>query len=356
MSQGRSSQVTRFDRWIQSLYPEAVPARLLQPSYSLAGGWLATALLGICCGTGVVLAFHFRADAGEAYASVCDVTSVVSYGWLVRNVHRFAAEGLLLIAAVHLLRVLLTRSYTDARKGNWLVGICLLGLILLANFTGYLLPWDQTAYWGLTICASMLDAVPLVGRILRELLAGPPPIDGTSLPRLYTLHSIVLPAALLLLAAYHRQRFRRDVTDHASNSANPEKFVAGWPDLWHWELAAGFAALAVLVTLATYVDAPLGGPANPHEPPNPAKAPWYFLWLQELASHVSAGWAVLIAACLVAFVAVVPWLVGQADSSPNRRHRLVTAAAVGIGAAIICLDVIGLLFRGANWSWVVPWR
>lgn len=346
----------RFERWIRDRYPEAVPARLLRPGYSLGAGWLATALLLICCATGLLLAFHFRADAGEAYDSIADITSVVQYGRLVRNVHRFAAEGLLLVMGVHLLRVLLTHSYSGARKGNWLVGVSLLAMVLLANFTGYVLPWDQTGYWGLTICASMLDAVPWAGPALRELLAGSWPIDGAGMPRLYALHAIVLPGVLLLAAGYHRRRFRQDVAEMVRCAPGREEIAPGWPELWYRELAAGSAALAVLVILAVCVNAPLSGPANPHEPPNPAKAPWYFLWLQELASHMSAGWAVFVAVCLFGFVALVPWLSGQPGLPAGGRSRLVTVAVLAVGTAIICLDVVGLLLRGANWSFVVPWR
>ncbi len=343
---------------MQGWYPRAMPPRLLGPGYTLAAGWLSTALLILCCATGLLLTFQFCPVADEAYSSLADITSVVPYGRLVRNVHRFAAEGLLVVAAVHLVRVLLTHSYTGPRKANWLMGLGLLALAVLANFTGYVLPWDQTACWGLTICASMLDAVPLAGPALREVLVGPGPVDGTCLPRLYALHVIVAPAGLLLLAGYHRRRFRRDLASRANGAAEPGGMVSGWPDLWYWELAAMFAATAALVAVANHFDAPLAGPANPQEPPNPAKAPWYFLWLQELASHVPAAGAVAIAAGLFGFVVLVPWLAGEADGPPgsHRRARATTVACLIVCAAVVCLDVVGLVFRGANWSFVMPWR
>ena len=359
----RNVTVAKRDNWLIRIHPGEVPARYLHWRYSLGLGWLAAALFVICCATGVLLAMHYRADATVAYGSILDIASVVEYGRLVRAVHRFAGEAMIVCAMLHLARVFLRRDYKGVRRWNWAVGIGLAVLILLTNFTGYLLPWDQTSYWGVTICASMLDYTPWVGPLAKQILLGGPAVSDESLVRFYALHVAVLPGTLALLIVYHLYRFKRDAAGLAdvddAAARRRSAMAAALPSLYYWELAALFAALAVLIVLASCVDAPLAGPADPRQPPNPAKAPWYFLWLQELVSYSAVIGALVVPWLMLAGAVLVPWLPGSGGGveRPGRPARWCwNAVFFSVWAALIALTVVAACFRGQNWSLVVPWR
>lgn len=357
--------MAKRDNWLVRLHPGEVPARYLHWSYSLALGWLAAALFVVCCATGVLLAMHYRADATVAYGSILDIVSVVEYGRVLRSVHRFSGEAMIVCAVLHLAWVFLRRNRTGLPKWNWVVGAGLAVLILLTNFTGYLLPWDQTSYWGVTIGASMLDYTPWVGPLAKQALLGGSAVADESLVRFYALHVVVLPAALALLIVYHLYRFKRDMINlrDAQNAdvAHPGRptMAAALPTLYYWELASLLAALAVLTLLGSYVDAPLAGPADARQPPNPAKAPWYFLWIQELVSYSAVIGALVVPWLLLAGATLLPWLpgVGRPTRPAGPRARWCwNAAFLAVWAGVVALTIVAACFRGQNWSWIVPWR
>jgi quinol-cytochrome oxidoreductase complex cytochrome b subunit len=357
--------VAKPDNWLVRIHPSEVPARYLHWSYSLALGWLGAALFVICCATGVLLAMHYRADATVAYGSILDIVSVVEYGRLLRSVHRFSGEAMIVCAALHLAWVFLRRDARGLRKWNWVVGVGLAVLILLTNFTGYLLPWDQTSYWGVTICASMLDYTPWVGTMAKQILLGGSAVADESLVRFYALHVVVLPAGLASLIVYHLYRFKRDAGSlgdaHGDDVAGQSRptMAAALPTLYYWELASFFAALAVLIALGGYMDAPLAAPADVQQPPNPAKAPWYFLWVQELVSYSAVIGALVVPWLLLAGAVVMPWLpgLGRPARVAGRRARWCwNAAFLAVCAGVLVLTIVAACFRGQNWSWVVPWR
>ena len=361
----RNVTVAKPDSWLVQIHPREVPAGYLRWSYSLALGWLAGALFVICCATGVLLAMHYRADATVAYGSILDIVSVVECGRLLRSVHRFSGEAMIVCAVLHLAWVFLRRDRRGLRKWNWVVGVGLAFLILLTNFTGYLLPWDQTSYWGVTICASMLDYTPWVGPLAKQILLGGSAVADESLVRFYALHVAVLPGALALLIVYHLYRFKCDTVslgdahdDDVAGQGRPP-MAAALPSLYHWELASLFAALAVLILLGSYVDAPLAGPADARHPPNPAKAPWYFLWVQELVSYSAVVGALVVPWSLLAGGILMPWLpgIGRPTKPAGPRARWGwNAAFLAVCAGVVALTIVAACFRGQNWSWVVPWR
>jgi len=178
-------------------------------------------------------------------------------------------------------------------------------------------------------------------------------------------HVVVLPAALALLIVYHLYRFKRDAINlgHAhdedvAGQARPT-MAAALPTLYYWELASLLGALAVLMLLGNYVDAPLAGPADARQPPNPAKAPWYFLWIQELVSYSAVIGAVVVPWLLLAGAVLMPWLpgVGRPAKPAGRWARWCwNTAFLAVCAGVVALTIVAACFRGQNWSWVVPWR
>ncbi len=197
-------------------FPNKVSATSLSWSYSLWLGTIAFILFLILSVTGVILMFLYVPSVERAYGSVKDLEYVVSYGWLLRSIHRIAAHLMVAVVFLHMVRVFLTGAYKSgaapgaARPVNWIVGLLLLLLTLFLSFTGYLLPWDQLAYWAITVGTNIASAAPLVGDQIRFVLLGGDVIDQNALIRFYVLHVFFLPVGVLFLFSYHMWRVRKD--------------------------------------------------------------------------------------------------------------------------------------------------
>lgn len=397
---------------VENLWLHWFPAKVAEDSfswsYSLWLGAISAMLLLILTVTGVLLMFFYVPSTQLAYWSIKDIDYVVGFGWLLRNQHRWAAHLMVLAVFLHMLRVFFTGAYRAQRAANWLVGVALLLATLFLSFTGYLLPWDQLAFWAVTVGTNIAKEAPLVGEGLRFVLLGGTEIGQSTLVRFYVLHVFVLPAAVLVAFAYHMWRVRRDggmaITDPSAAgvpqaSAAPavpgktyslfgvtpgtsletraaaphsdEADAFSSPHLLRRLMLVFLAVFSVTIILSLVSGAPLEEPANPTLTPNPAKAPWYFLWLQELVAittvrlgsvTLSGGLigGILVPAILLAAAVVWPFV----DGSPlrtigkwfPRERRLQNAVLCIIALAIFVLVLIGLLMRGPYWQLYWPWQ
>lgn len=159
--------------------------------------------------TGVLLAIYYKPSPDAAYDSVRYIMNDVPYGWLLRSIHRYAAELMVLTVFIHMFKVFLTGAYKPPREMNWTTGVFLLFITLGFGFTGYLLPWDQTAYWASTVGTEMAASIPLIGPFIATVLRGGNIIGEATLARFYTAHVIVLPWAAFFLLASHFFMIRR---------------------------------------------------------------------------------------------------------------------------------------------------
>jgi quinol-cytochrome oxidoreductase complex cytochrome b subunit len=318
--------------------PVRVPERTLSLTHTFGLGGMSFLLVVILIGTGTLLMFGYEPVPGQAYASVQAIERTTRFGGLIRGVHHWSANLLVVTAVLHLLRVFLTGAYHPPRQFNWVIGLGLLLGVLAANFTGYLLPWDQLAYWAVTISTGMLSYVPLVGAWARDAARGGAEVGQDTLTTFYALHTTVLPVLVLLLSGFHFWRVRkaRGVAPPRPPEADPEAEparVLALPNLILREFVAGLVLLAVVLNLAALVAAPLGPAANPGMSPNPAKAPWYFMGIQELLLHFDPLFAVLLLpVALLVGLAAVPYLAYDADTSgiwfaSREGRRLATGAA-----------------------------
>jgi len=423
------SQLTRLWRWItwtwspasereastaivENLWLHWFPAKIDEKSfgwrYSLWLGVIAAFLFLILVVTGVLLMFFYVPSTERAYWSIKDIDYVVGFGWLLRNQHRWAAHLMVLVVFLHMLRVFFTGAYRAQRAANWLVGLALLLLTLLLSFTGYLLPWDQLAFWAVTVGTNIAKEVPVVGESVRFVLLGGTEIGQSALVRFYVLHVVALPGVVLLLFAYHMWRVRRDgglaVTDPAATplpeasstapvgsktyslfgvtpgtsletrAARPQADEAAAPSSPHLLrrlILVFLAVFTVTIILSLISGAPLEEAANPSLTPNPAKAPWYFLWLQELLAvttiragqlTISGGLVggIIIPGVLLTAAAAWPFL----DRSPLRtigkwlppERRVQNAVFALIALVIAVLVLIGVLMRGPYWQLYWPWQ
>ncbi|MCJ7600796.1 MAG: cytochrome b N-terminal domain-containing protein [Desulfobulbaceae bacterium] len=281
---------------ILHLHPQTVPRETLRVTLSWGLGGMAAVLVGLLFLTGILLLLVYQPTVEQAYASILVLTRQVPLGLWVRNIHHWSANLLVMVALLHLLRIVLTGAFGPGRRLNWVIGLCLLFLLLAANFTGYLLPWDQLAYWAVTICTSMLGYIPFCGPWLQELFRGGAAIGAPTLANFFVLHVAFIPGTLFLLLLWHFWLVRRAgglVSVKREENVQGER-VPTVPDLVVREAAFGLVLVAFVLLVAIVWNAPLLEQANSGMSPNPAKAPWYFLGFQELLLHLHPIFAVFI--------------------------------------------------------------
>jgi len=374
------------------IQPAKVSRHSLRASYSLGLGLISLYLFLILTVTGVLLMFYYVPSTDHAYDNMKDLQFVVSAGLIMRNMHRWAAHLMVIFVLLHMCRVFYTGAYKRPREFNWVLGIGLFLLTLGLSFTGYLLPWDQLAFWAITVGTNIAAYAPYIGPSLKYLMLGGNVVGQEALIRFYALHVIVLPAVAGFLIAVHLWRVRKDgglsrpdepgdvvqqielsqlptsktygLMELARGTTpqvgrNPEEEVFSWPHLVFRELLLFLFVVVVVLLLAILKNAPLEELANPIHPPNPAKAPWYFLGLQELVSYSAFWGGVVVPGVLVAALVLLPYVDGKRRGVGRwfARERVVanTIFTVCLVVAVV-LTIVGTLFRGPNWSWQEPWK
>jgi quinol-cytochrome oxidoreductase complex cytochrome b subunit len=394
-------------------FPAKVAKVSLEWTYSFWLGTISAALLLLLVLSGLPLLFLYVPSVERAYASVKDIEYVITFGSWIRSVHRLSAHLMVVAVALHLVRVFLTGAYKNGagrgqhREWNWVIGVGMLLVTLFLSFTGYLLPWDQLAFWAVTVGTNIASSVPAIGRSLREVLIGGRAIDQATLIRFYVLHVIVLPGALGAMLAYHMWRVRKDgglaiadrdltlaearpdadiatktytllgvargqaPTIRATSLEAPDATVNAISDLTRRTAIVVLGVFAVLSILAVVLRSPLEEPANALLTPNPAKAPWYFLWLQEIVTDTTLKLGpvtingafiggVVLPGLLLALLVVWPWLdrspaaaAGQWFAAVRRRQNAVFLAVL---LAVVALTIVGMFLRGPYWQIYWPWQ
>ncbi len=340
------------------LHPHTVPRETLRVSLSWGLGGMAALLIGLLFLTGILQLFVYQASVNQAYDSVLILTRGVPFGLWVRNIHHWSANLLVVFALLHMLRVVLTGGFGPGRRLNWVVGLLLLFLLLSANFTGYLLPWDQLAYWAVTICTSMLGYIPLCGPWLLELFRGGTEVGGPTLANFFVLHVALIPGTLFVLLLWHFWLVRRagglvQVEKEAGEA--PSERAPTVPDLVVREAAFGLVLIAFVLILAILWNAPLLEQANPGMSPNPAKAPWYFLGFQELLLHLHPVFATFVWPLLgaVALLCVPLWRdsslpTGVWFGSVRGRKLAAWSAGTGVASTLAIILANNLALRSAT--------
>jgi quinol-cytochrome oxidoreductase complex cytochrome b subunit len=330
------------------LHPPSIPAEQARFGYTLGLGGLAVFLFLVVLITGALLLFYYVPSAEQANASVQFLTYHVPLGWLIRNLHYWATQALVVVTILHLLRVAMTGGFRLPRRFNWLLGLGLLLLIVGLDFSGYVLRWDTEVGWALLVGTNLLKEIPIIGQGLYRLAVGGTAIgDGTVL-RFFGWHvfGLVLPAAFLF--GWHLFRVRRDGGIGAPRS-KPGKA----PDrikrdvLVGREVVAALIASASLLILATIFNPGLGSAFDPAQPIGEAQAPWFFLWVQELLRWGDALWmGVLVPFGMIALIALLPYIFDRGEESGRwfpKDGRLAQVIALGFILTISLLTLIGAL-------------
>ena len=351
-----------FRSFLLHFRPSTVPERTLKLSLTWGLGGTAAVLVFLLFSTGLMLKFAYQASPERAYDSIVYLNNQIPFGRLLRNIHRWSANGLLFVVFLHFLRVFYTGAFAAPRQFNWIIGLTLFGTVIFSNFTGYLLPWDQLAYWAITISTSMLDYIPAVGSGLKEWILGGTEPGPKTLMNFYAIHTAVLPACLLFFIAFHFWRIRKAKglvipRSPGEEVPDPGEMVDAVPHLITRDITLGLLVFATILISAMLFNAPLTEQANPGLSPNPTKAPWYFMGIQELLMHFHPVFALLlIPSLLVLGLLSIPYINYEANTSGiwfcSRKGRnlallaavfaiLVTVVAVLLDEFVFSVNMVG---------------
>jgi quinol-cytochrome oxidoreductase complex cytochrome b subunit len=295
--------------------------------------------------TGILLLLYYRPTATEAYESVQFIVTRVQFGWLIRSVHSWSANLMILTAFIHMFSVVFLHAYRRPREVTWLSGIALLGLALAFGFSGYLLPWNTISYFATKVGTDMAASLPGIGPPLARFLRGGEDVGGATLTRFFGFHVAVLPGLTTLFLMVHLaliQKFgisvppKVEAARNAVAQAVPQ--MAFFPNFFLRELMAWYLALGVLGSLAALFPWELGVKADPFAPaPAGIRPEWYFLapfyTLKLLPSHVWVIEGELLGlvgfGLLIGFWALLPFW------ATNREAMLRTRLVTGVGVALI---------------------
>ena len=306
LKRGRDRYRRFFNSLVLHFRPRRVPDRTLRFTLTWGLGGMAALLILVQLGTGLLLKFVYQPFPDRAYESILHLQQGVLFGQLVRNIHHWSGNLLLIIVFLHFLRVFFTGAFHPPRQFNWIIGLGLFLTVLLSNFSGYLLPWDQLSFWAIAICTGMLEYIPGVGLWLQALIRGGSEVGPSTLSNFYTIHTAILPAILITLMPFHFWRVRRAGGLVIPRSQEEDENFRGHtvpsiPDLLLREIVVATVLIASLLMISVFFDAPLGSEANLGLSPNPTKAPWYFMGFQEILLHFHP----LIALCLVPLFIII---------------------------------------------------
>ncbi|MBI4374843.1 MAG: cytochrome b N-terminal domain-containing protein [Elusimicrobia bacterium] len=358
--------------WLH-LHPVRARPRALEWTYTWGLGGISFVLFLILTVTGVLLMFYYRPTIDLAYRDMKDLEFAITLGKLFRNMHRWAAQAMVVAVIAHMVRVFLTGSYKKPREFNWGVGVLLLTLTLFLSFTGYLLPWDQLAIWAVTVGTNMAAASPGLGnegpfgslmgmRInndIRFVLLGGTMVGENTLLRFYVMHCVAVPLLVGILLIVHFWRVRKDSFSAAPYNSAEEKLEV-WPHLVKREYIAAAGCLLFIMLWSILMDAPLEVQANPNVTPNPSKAPWYFVGLQELLVYFDPWIAgVILPNLIIVGLMALPYI----DTNPKGvgyytwKERPFANAQFMLGVVLwFVLIYIGYYCRGPNFFWYWPWE
>ncbi|MGE5139595.1 MAG: cytochrome b N-terminal domain-containing protein [Rudaea sp.] len=333
---------------IYALHPVQIPESGARLSYTLGLGGITVLATLITVLTGLLLTFYYVPTPEGAHASVVLINDVVGFGGIIRGLHYWGAQLMVLGASLHLARIVLTGSYRPPREFNWLIGLGLLVITLLWDFTGYVLRWDDAGFWALTIGTNLFREIPVWGNALYRALVGDSQIGASALLRFYGWHIFGLTLIGVLAIVYHLWRLRRDggISRPVPADGKPIAFISR-DALFFRELIAAAFVTAALILLAVWIPIPIGPAANLAAGAGEVRAPWIFLWVQGLLRVVPPLWAGILAPLAVLLaLAAIPFMdrrgTGRAVWFARERWRpqLLLGLLAGVVIALTIFEVL----------------
>ena len=329
------------------LHPPTVPRREGSFRYTFGLGGISILLFLVLAATGLLLTFFYIPTPDRAAESIQVITYQVPAGWLIRNLHYWASQCMVIVVVLHLLRVIFTGAYKRPRQTNYVIGIALLVGTLLLNFTGYVLRGDEGTHWALVIGTNLIKAIPFIGDTLYHVIVGGSQIGEATTVRFYGWHLFGLTIPALILIVWHSFKVRRDggishqprVGDHAPRIDRRQ--------LVKTETAAALIVLAALILTSIVLPAPIGPVADLPSAPDQAQAPWFFLWVQALLRSLPPAVAgIFIPIALLALLTAIPYLIDRSKDGVavwfNRPGRAAQVIVIIVIAIVILFTIVEL--------------
>ncbi len=320
-------------------------------------GWLAT--LGSLCAllfavqalTGIILAFYYSPSPQQAYTSINFIMNDVTMGAILRGIHHWGAGAMVIFVFIHLANNFFNGAFKAPREFTWIVGVVLFLLTLGFGFTGYLLPWDQKAYWATVVSANIPKDIPLVGQFIARLMLGGDTVSGLTLTRFYAIHTLLLPALTAVFILFHIYLVRvHDISGHGQEkSSEDEKTDRFFPEhLFRCSIVFG-VVFGIVVLLSVFAEVPLENVAGTVDPAYLPRPEWYYMWLFQLLTFFPGKFEI-VGSLLIPIAGIILLFCLPFLSKTNLRgmadRPLASAAGITCLVGIIYLTLMG--FEGAR--------
>lgn len=330
------------------LHPPSIPATQARWRHTLGAGGIAVFLVLVLGVTGILEMFFYDPNPEQAALSIQTITYHVPFGWLVRSLHYWAGQLLMVFAGIHLLRVVFTAAYAAPRGFNYLLGLGLFVLLIALNFTGYILRWDENVCWPLVTGTNLIRVIPLIGDSLYTIAVGGADACQTALLRFYTWHlyGLMIPAAILV--GWHAFRVRRDggIALPPSHLRSEDERITRY-ELVRREVLGMLFILSALILLSILFPPPIAAPliGNPGLTAE-ARAPWFFLWVQQMLKWGDPLlWGVMVPVGILSLLAILPYIpnqpavqdIGRWVPKSNRFAQII------LGAILFCMIILTLM-------------
>ncbi|MDD2923356.1 MAG: cytochrome b N-terminal domain-containing protein [Anaerolineales bacterium] len=344
-SPSRAANPAPRPNFFSHLHPPTIPAVQARWRYTLGAGGMAVFLSLVLLVTGLLEMFYYAPTPEKAAISVETIANFVPFGALVRNLHYWSAQILVIVTLVHLARVIFTGAYNSRRKSNFVLGAILLVFAILLDFTGYVLRWDEGVRWALTAGTNLLKSIPFVGDALYIFVVGGSEPSSASLLRFYAWHIFVLALMFAIATVWHLFRVRRDggiAIPPANQRENLERISRA--DLLKREVLGMFVGGILLLALSTFVPAPIASPIRGVTiSAADSSAPWFFLWVQrllKLGDPFLLG--VLLPLAVVIFISAMPYIFAEVKPSELGRWFPRSGRVAQLTFAIVAVIVLAL--------------
>ena len=336
--------------FVVHLHPPRIPARQSRFWYTLGTGGLAIFLSLVLLVTGLLEMFYYVPSPDQAAVSVSIIKTLVPFGNLVRNLHFWSAQFLVIVMSIHLLRVVLTGAYAPPRRFNYLLGLGLLVLILLLDFTGYVLRWDEGVHWALVVGTNLLKTIPVIGDGLYRFVMGGTGPGPATLIRFYAWHIFGLTLAVIILVTWHIFRVRRDggIASAPPDLSKDPQWITRF-DLVRREVLAMVIGIIILLLVSLAIPAPTDSPISSLKSmTGSSQAPWFFLWVQQLLKWGDPFWlGIMVPVVVVTLLGLFPYVLPNADKTELGRWFPRGNRAAQVLTVILYLIILLLTFLGA---------
>ena len=332
------------------LHPPTIPATQARWRYTLGAGGTAIFLMLVITVTGVLEMFYYVPTPTDAALSIQAITYLVPFGGLIRNLHFWSAQLLIIVSAVHLVRVVFTGAYLPPRRFNYLLGLALFVLSILINFTGYILRWDTGIQWALVVGTNLIKTIPLFGNNLYQILIGGTEPGSATLTRFYAWHIFGLTIVSAVLIGWHAFRVRRDggiALPPPSLRADPERISRF--ELVRRETLAMILTSAALIIFSIFSPAPIAPPITQITSLSvDSRAPWFFLWVQQMLKWGNPFlWGVLIPLVILLILVLIPYIFPKPLASELGRWFPKSNRLAQITLAVIVLLILLFTLLGS---------